>query len=118
MPTLSIKTNTTSVDRISQSDVVREASALVADLLGKPEAYVMVLLEAGVTMAFGGTEEPAAFVELVSLGSIGGEKNKTISKGICEFVQAKLGVAPNRTYIHFIDPPRSNFGFNSSTFAK
>ena len=115
MPTLNITTNA-SVDRIEQSDVVRGASSLTASLIGKPEAYVMVSLRTEVTMSFGGSEEPCAYVELISLGSIGGEKNKTISKGICSFLQDKLQVQPNRTYIHFVDPQRSDFGFNSSTF--
>ena len=117
MPTLNIVTNV-AVDRVAESDLVREASALVASSVGKPEAYVMVSFRPSVTMCFGGTEDPTAFVELVSLGSIGGEKNKVISSSICSFLQQKLSVPPNRTYIHFIDPQRSDFGFNSSTFAK
>ena len=115
MPTLNITTNA-SVDRVEQSDVLKSASSLCASLLGKPESYVMCSLRSDVSMCFGGTEDPCAFVELVSLGSIGGEKNKTISQGICSFLQEKIGVPPNRCYIHFIDPARSDFGFNASTF--
>ncbi len=67
-------------------------------------------------MSFGASEEPCAFAQVISLGSIGGEKNKIISAGICALLQSKLGVPPNRVYIHFVDPERSDFGFNSSTF--
>jgi phenylpyruvate tautomerase len=115
MPTLNITTNA-SIDRVESSDVVRELSKLTASLIGKPEMYVMVSLRPDIVMSFGGSEDPCAYCELVSLGSIGGEKNKTISAGICAFLQGRLQVPPNRTYIHFIDPQRSDFGFNSSTF--
>jgi phenylpyruvate tautomerase len=39
----------------------------------------MVSLDTGKQMMFGGTEEPCAFGELISIGSIGGEKNKKAS---------------------------------------
>ncbi len=76
----------------------------------------MVSFQADVTMCFGGSEDPCAYCEVVSLGSIGGEKNKAISAGVCGFIQQKLGVSPSRTYILFVDPQRSDFGFNNSTF--
>ena len=117
MPTLNVTTNAT-VDRVAASDFVRAASSLVAKVVGKPEAYVMVCLRESQTMCFAGTEDPTAFVELISLGSIGGEKNKDISRTLCDFLQEKVGVPPNRTYIRFVDPQRSDFGFNGSTFQR
>lgn len=41
--------------------------------------YVLVTLNAGKSVMFGGTEAPAAYGELLSIGAIGGEKNKTVS---------------------------------------
>ena len=41
-------------------------------------------------MMFGGTEEPTAFCTLSSIGAIGGAKNKTISKAVCEVLQARV----------------------------
>ena len=73
--------NEISGTRVAASDLVREASSLVASLIGKPESYVMVSLRPETTMCFGGTEDPTAYLEVVSLGSIGGEKNKSISAG-------------------------------------
>jgi hypothetical protein len=50
-------------------------------------------------MCFGGTEEPCAFAELISIGSIGGEKNKAISKALAEVLQSHFKVPSNRFYI-------------------
>ncbi|CAG9463653.1 unnamed protein product [Pedinophyceae sp. YPF-701] len=115
MPTFIINTNALG-DSVNNSDFLAEASALVASELGKPESYVMVHLNTNQTMCFGGTEAPCAFCRIISLGSIGGDKNKTISAAVCSLLERKLGVPPNRTYIEFTDPKRSDFGFNSSTF--
>lgn len=39
----------------------------------------MVSLDTGKQMMFGGTEEPCAYGELISIGSLGGGKNKNVS---------------------------------------
>ncbi|GAB4858499.1 hypothetical protein Ancab_009975 [Ancistrocladus abbreviatus] len=41
-----------------------------ATFIGKPEKYVMIVLKGSVPMAFGGTEQPAAFGELLSVGGL------------------------------------------------
>ena len=50
-------------------------------------------------MVFGGTEEPTAFGELTSIGAIGGEKNKQISKLVSDIVTSKFGVPSDRFYL-------------------
>ena len=97
-------------------DFSLKASAAVAELVGKPEKFVMVLVEAGGTMSFGGTHEPAAFLQLISLGKIGGEINKGITRALSDLMAEAFGVPADRLYLHFIDPARSDFGWNGTTF--
>ncbi|EFN53805.1 hypothetical protein CHLNCDRAFT_136510 [Chlorella variabilis] len=115
MPTFNLQTNVPG-DRVSASQIVADLSKAVAQATGKPEGYVMVSLETGKQMMFGGTEEPCAFGELISIGSIGGEKNKKISAALAEVVQRHLGVPASRMYIKFYDVARSDFGWNGTTF--
>ena len=77
----------------------------------------MVSLDADCTMSFGGTEDPCAFVQLLSLGKVGGEANRAISAGVAEIVEEGLGVSPDRCYLHIMDVPRTDFGFKADTFA-
>eukprot|EP00898_Chlorokybus_atmophyticus_P006343 jgi/Chlat1/670/Chrsp104S01155 len=116
MPTLNITTNVPS-DSVSTSDFLKAASKIIAAETGKPESYVCVSLRAGVPMTFGGTEEPAAAAELISIGGIGGQKNKSISKKLSDLLSASLNVAPNRYYINFVDMERNDVGWNGGTFA-
>ncbi|KAG2501466.1 hypothetical protein HYH03_001246 [Edaphochlamys debaryana] len=116
MPTLVIQTNVPS-DRIKESDTLRALSKAVSASVGKPEQWVMCSLHTGKSMIYGGSEEACAFGYLMSIGSIGGDKNKKISAAICEVLTAKLGIPAARVYIEFSDAKASDVGWNGATFA-
>ncbi|MBE9568409.1 MAG: hypothetical protein IMF14_06910, partial [Proteobacteria bacterium] len=65
MPLLEITTNTT-IENIH--DFAARASALTAEMLSKPEGYVMVKIQQEQTLLFAGDTAPAAHVKLKSLG--------------------------------------------------
>lgn len=65
--------------------------------------YVMILLNGGVPIAFAGTEEPAAYGELVSIGGLGASVNGKLSSTIAEILQTKLSIDSSRFYIKFYD---------------
>jgi phenylpyruvate tautomerase PptA (4-oxalocrotonate tautomerase family) len=114
MPTLIIKTNAALPDG-SRDDLLRAASAAIASLLGKPESYVMVLLEPVADMSFGGDTAPTAYLELKSLG-LPEERTPELSAALCAFVEEHLGVPKARVYIELASPPRHLFGFDGRTF--
>ena len=114
MPYFSIETNQT-VDQASNRDLMKKTSAFIAELLGKPESYVMIAIKPGTPLTFTGNDEPAAFVRLKSIG-LPKERCTEISEKICGLVERELGVAPNRVFIDFKDLEREMFGWNCKTF--
>ena len=56
----------------------------------------MVICNFGAAMSFGGSAEPAALVELGSIGKLGADVNKGHSKAICDHLTAELGLAADR----------------------
>ncbi|THG17194.1 hypothetical protein TEA_027012 [Camellia sinensis var. sinensis] len=78
--------------------------------------YVMIVLNGAVPVAFAGTEEPAAYGELISIGGLGPSVNGKLSSTIADILQTKLSIDCSRFYIKFYDVQRSFFGFNGSTF--
>lgn len=84
-------------------------------MLGKPENYVMVILQTNPAMLFAGSDEPLAYLELKSLG-LPEDKTADFSSRLCTLVSELLGVAPERTYIEFSSPARHCWGWNHSTF--
>ncbi|KAJ6800241.1 macrophage migration inhibitory factor-like protein [Iris pallida] len=115
MPTLNLNTNVP-VDSVTASDILKDATRIVAKLIGKPESYVMIVLNGGVPIAFAKTEEPAAYGEIISIGGLSPSVNGKLSSALAELLETKLSVDSSRFYIKFYDVERSFFGFNGSTF--
>lgn len=65
----------------------------------------MILLNGGVPIAFAGTEAPAAYGELISIGGLGPSVNGKLSSTIAEILQTKLSIDSDRFYIKFYDSP-------------
>lgn len=65
--------------------------------------YVMIVLKGSVPMAFGGTEQPAAYGELVSIGGLNSDVNKKLSGAIANILESKLSVPKSRFYLKFYD---------------
>ena len=63
MPLLTITTNI-SLDNQAAQALCLEASSHVANLLGKPESYVMISLQTATSMSFAGDMSPCARLEL------------------------------------------------------
>ncbi|XP_008811444.2 macrophage migration inhibitory factor homolog [Phoenix dactylifera] len=115
MPTLNLSTNMP-VDAVIASDILKDCTKAVAKIIGKPESYVMISINGGVPMAFAGSEEPAAYGEVISIGGLGPSVNGKLSATLAEIIETKLSVDGSRFYIKFYDVQRSYFGFNGSTF--
>ncbi|WP_295391354.1 phenylpyruvate tautomerase MIF-related protein [uncultured Thiodictyon sp.] len=114
MPTLRILTNT-QIPAAERANLMAHASRTVADLLGKPEAYVMVILEDGRDLLFAGTASPAAYLELKSIG-LAELRTTHYSQVLCDLLVASLDIPAERIYIEFAAPPRHLFGWNGGTF--
>ncbi len=116
MPLLSVETNVKLDDEDTGAVHITSAlSRAVAEMLGKPEQYVMVSLKMGQDLCFAGSCAPAAYAQLKSLGL---PENKTAeySATLCELLHQHLGAPPERIYIEFSSPARHMWGWNNSTF--
>ncbi len=112
MPLLEITTNT----KIDNSQrFAEQASSLTAEMLGKPESYVMVKIHPEQMLIFAGSDEPAAHVKLKSLG-LPEDKTADLSASICAFINEQLDIDSARIYIEFSNPERHMWGWDKRTF--
>ena len=112
MPVLQITTNAV----IDDADALaKQASKLTAEILGKPESYVMVNINGNADLIFAGTNDPCAHLTLKSLG-LPESETRAYSEKLCGFIEQQLGVSPSRTYIEFFNPERHMFGWDNRTF--
>jgi phenylpyruvate tautomerase PptA (4-oxalocrotonate tautomerase family) len=114
MPTLIIQTNV-EVPAERRKVILEAASSLVAEQLGKPESYAMVLMQHNPDMLFGADNAPLAYLELKSLG-LPEDRTQDLSAALCAFMERHFGVPPARVYIELASPPRHLFGWNGGTF--
>lgn len=114
MPYLTIQTNMATANALIP-DLLTKASLTVAEILGKPESYVMVSIPPAMPMIFAGSTEPLAYLELKSIG-LSQSVIPDVSKSLCALVEDVLGIAPNRIYIEFSNIARNHWGWDGKTF--
>ena len=114
MPLISVRTSAAAP--ADGEALLGQLSQSLAALLGKPERYVMTLLESEVPMTFAGDAAPACYVEVKSIGALDGDRTSRISAAVCELIEGHLGIPADRTYIGFEDVPGRLWGWNGGTF--
>jgi phenylpyruvate tautomerase PptA (4-oxalocrotonate tautomerase family) len=114
MPYLKINTNQT-LDKDGESQLASAVSPLLANMLGKPESYIMIEVHSGVSMLFAGSDAPLAYLELKSIG-LPESQSAEFSKQLCHFIASHLDISADRIYIEFSAAERHLWGWNGSTF--
>ncbi|MGD8907912.1 MAG: phenylpyruvate tautomerase MIF-related protein [Chromatiales bacterium] len=114
MPLLTISSNRLTDETQAQA-LIKQASATLADMLGKPERYVMVILNHNAQMLFAGDDSPLAYLELKSIG-LPADRIPEFSRTLCDLISNQLEIPCDRIYIEFSDAQRHMWGWNGSTF--
>ena len=118
MPLVRIDTNQT-LSAAEGQGLCEKVSRLTAEVMGKPEKYVQVVLHAGpgdhVVVLHGGSTGPGAFVDIRGIGGFSPKVNGALSKKICGLL-AELGVDGARVYLNFTDVSASSWGHDGTTF--
>ena len=114
MPLIKIQTSVKELK--SAASILKKLSSKTAEILSKPESYVMTSIGNNVDMTFAGSDEPSCYVEVKSIGALDPQNISAISESICSTIEKEIGVAANRTYIHFEDVPAKRWGWNKKTF--
>ncbi len=98
-------------------DLLKKISAAVAETIGKPEQYVMVVSErADLLMA--GTAGNAVCAEVKSIGGLRRAVNHELTIKLCVLLSDHMGIPGERVYVTFQSLERDHWGCNGSTFCK
>lgn len=114
MPYLKVRTNL-SMGEDDKNEFLKQASDTVSQLLSKPERYVLIEIDSDKHLSMSGSTEPAAYVELKSIG-LPEKDTAGFSADLCDFLKQALGLDPERIYIEFTNIPRHLWGWNRGTF--
>lgn len=116
MPCLKLKLSI-DLPATAKQALLRQASRQIADLLHKPEAYLMLVIETQQDLMMAASLEPAALAELYSIGGLDPDTNQRLSSALAGLL-APYGIAPERLYLMLFEVPASHFGWNATTFAE
>lgn len=114
MPCLIVKTNQ-SFSKQEKTDYCLSVSAEIAKMLGKPETYVMTLLEDQIVMTMSASTEATAYIELKSI-NLPEAQTSDFSSSLCELIGNLLNIESNRIYIEFSNAQRHLWGWDGKTF--
>src|ERR1051325_875721 len=112
MPLLKLET-TAVISEEKRQTLLASLSKAAAEIIGKPEQYVMVTA-ASSDILMSGKSGAAAFVEVRSIGGLSPDVNRQLAQKICGLLNESLGVAPNRIFLNFSDVDAGNWGWNGS----
>ena len=114
MPLLRLDT-TVALSDDKRKALLASLSQIVAETIGKPEQYVMVTISPA-AIGMSGKPGDAAFVDVRSIGGLGGEVNRQLSQKVCRLLNESLGVAQERIYLNFTEVEAGNWGWKGNTF--
>jgi phenylpyruvate tautomerase PptA (4-oxalocrotonate tautomerase family) len=104
------------VDPKTEQSILKSLSSAVASLLGKPESYMMAVLEPRAAILMGASPEPAALCEVRSVGTISGAQAASLSAKICEILSQQAKVPGDRIYLNLAGVPGAMWGHDGGTF--
>ncbi|KAJ2068427.1 hypothetical protein GGI01_002188 [Coemansia sp. RSA 376] len=116
MPTCEILCNVLSAD-VDAKALSAKASVMVAQLLSKPLGYMMTYVTVNPSLTLGGTDAPAAYVSIASIGAVGEPTNGIIVAETTALVTRELGIQPERIFVGIRDMSVDSFGHNGQLFA-
>jgi phenylpyruvate tautomerase PptA (4-oxalocrotonate tautomerase family) len=114
MPLLKLDTTVVLSDD-KRTELLASLSKIVAETIGKPQQYVMVVIgQADILMS--GKPGGAAFVDIRSIGGLNDDVNRQLSQKVCGKLNESLGISQERVYLNFTEVAAGNWGWNGSTF--
>ncbi len=115
MPLVRLQTNA-AISPPQQRALLGRLSAAAAELLGKPESYVMVILQPELPMLMAREGTPAALVEVDSVGSISPETARGLTGRLGDILGEELAIEAERIYAIFAGVDGASWGWNGETF--
>ena len=111
MPLINVRTSLQELP--DSAALLKELSAALAQQTGKPQSYVITLLDTAMPMTIAGSTEPCAYVEIKSIGAL---KPPAMTSAFCELIESRTGIPASRIYVAFEDVNASSWGWNGNTF--
>ncbi len=113
MPFISAKTNQ-AISAGQEETLRKELGKAISLLPGKSETWLMISLEGDLHMAFQGTCDPCAMLQVTVYGKANPAAYEKLTEKLTNVVSEVLSVPPDRIYVAYGET--ENWGWNGSNF--
>ncbi len=103
------------LDKQQANAIEEDLCALVESVLAKPRAYTMVVLRQAF-VEFGNTDDPAAAVEMLSIGGLNATTKALLAHGISACLESRAGISAARSYIVFQNVAADDWAWSGKLF--
>lgn len=100
MPFINVKT-TAELDSAKKAVLNEELCRITKESLGKGENWVMTGYEGNVSLAFQGSTDDIAYVEVKAFGTPSAAGADKMTAGVCQLMERELGIPASRTYVSY-----------------
>lgn len=114
MPLLRVQTSAR-IEESAREGLLLALSAKAAEILGKPESHMMVVLEPDTAMSMAGSSGAAAFFEVRSVGEFAAETAKQLSAQLSGIIGDTLGIGTDRIFANFSGWQGALWGYRGAT---
>lgn len=97
------------------ADLLQDISGMIAECIGKPEKYVMVVSDTA-DLVMSGSAGDAVYAEVKSIGGLKRQVNHEITMKLGVLLNDHLGIPGDRIYVTFQSMERDHWGWNGTTF--
>lgn len=98
-----------------EKESIKSELGRIIGILNKPESYLMVGIDDGYTLYFGGKKlENGAYVSVSLFGTASAEACGRTTKAVCDMLNKISGVAAENVYVTY--HPVKDWGWNGSDF--
>jgi phenylpyruvate tautomerase len=117
MPQITVTLSKQALTTKTPITFLQALSKSVAEILHKPEKYVVASLVLAESFCMAGKEAPCCYIEVSSIGPIMPEKALQMTKEFCDIIVAALQIDPSCISIRFMEHEGRLWGWNHQLFS-
>ena len=109
MPFIDVKTNVEISDN-NEKALIKDMGEAITLIPGKSERWLMLNFDDKCRMAFAGSTEPTAILEVKLFGKASGSAFSNLTRALTDIVNSKLDIPKNRIYVKYDEIGTWGFG--------
>jgi len=113
MPFIQVKTTAT-IDEAKKEVLNAQICQITKECLGKGENWIMTGYEDKASLAFQGSTENIAYVEVKAFGAPSAAGADKMTSGLCQLLEKELNIPAGRTYVSYWGTDK--WGWNGGNF--